>query len=66
MKRVEGQSWRRLHNEELYNLYTLPNIIKEDEMDRTCSTHIREMRSTYKIMVRKTVGKRLIRRLARG
>jgi hypothetical protein len=33
--------WRKLHNEELHNLYTSPNIIrmdqvKEDEMCRTC------------------------------
>jgi hypothetical protein len=34
--------WRKLHNEELHNLYSLPNIIrmiksKEDEMGRVCS-----------------------------
>jgi hypothetical protein len=34
--------WRKLHNEELHNLYSLPNIIlndqvKEDEMGRPCS-----------------------------
>jgi hypothetical protein len=35
--------WRKLHNEELYNLYYSPSIIrviiKEDEMDRACSTN---------------------------
>jgi hypothetical protein len=36
--------WRRLHNEELHNLYTSPNIIggdqiKEDDMGGECSTH---------------------------
>jgi hypothetical protein len=36
--------WRKLHNEELHNLYSSPNIIrlikfKEDEMDRVCSTN---------------------------
>jgi hypothetical protein len=35
---------RKLHNEELHNLYSLPNIIrmikvKEDEMGRAYSTH---------------------------
>jgi hypothetical protein len=39
--------WRRLHNEELHNLYASTNIIrvkkvKEDEMDGTCSTHGRD------------------------
>jgi hypothetical protein len=36
--------WRKLHNEELHNLYSSPNIIfndqvKEDEMGRACSTN---------------------------
>jgi hypothetical protein len=32
--------WKRLHNEEIHNLYASPNIIsKEDEMGRTCGMH---------------------------
>jgi hypothetical protein len=34
--------WRKLHNEELYNLYSSPDVIrmvKDNEMGRTCSTH---------------------------
>jgi hypothetical protein len=32
--------WRKLHNEELHNLYSSPNDqVKEDEMGRACSTH---------------------------
>jgi hypothetical protein len=34
--------WRKLHNEELHNLYFSPNIIrmiKDYEMGRTCSAH---------------------------
>jgi hypothetical protein len=37
--------WRRLHNEELHNLYDSPNIIraiiKENEIGVTCSTYER-------------------------
>jgi hypothetical protein len=37
--------WRKMHNEELYNLYS-SNItrdkVKEYEMGMTCSTHGRE------------------------
>jgi hypothetical protein len=32
--------WRKLHNGELHNLYSSPNIIKmikEDEMGRACN-----------------------------
>jgi hypothetical protein len=46
---VTGE-WRRLHNEELHNLYDSPNIIrvirdeiKEDEMGWACSSHLGEM-----------------------
>jgi hypothetical protein len=32
--------WRKMHNEELHNLYSLPiGMIKGDEMGRACSTH---------------------------
>jgi hypothetical protein len=37
--------WRKLHKEELHNLYSSPNIttmIKLRRMDGTCSTHCRE------------------------
>jgi hypothetical protein len=37
-----AEGWRKLHNEELHNVYSSPNIIrmiqvKEDEMDRAFS-----------------------------
>jgi hypothetical protein len=40
---VTGE-WRKLHNGELHNLYSSPDIIrqiklKENEVGRTCSTH---------------------------
>jgi hypothetical protein len=34
--------WRKLHNEELHNLYSSPSIIrmiKEAEMSRACNTN---------------------------
>jgi hypothetical protein len=34
--------WRRLHNEELHNLYYSGDQIKEDEMGGTCSMHGRD------------------------
>jgi hypothetical protein len=38
--------WRRLHNEELHNLYSSPSIvIKKGEMDRACSTYERNVRN---------------------
>jgi hypothetical protein len=41
----ETWEWRRLHNGELYNLYSSPNnirIIKKNEMTETCSTYGRQ------------------------
>jgi hypothetical protein len=35
--------WSKLHNEERYNLYSSPNIIrtiKEAEVGKACSTHV--------------------------
>jgi len=37
---VEG--WRRLHNEQLHNLYASGDQIKEDEMGGSCITHGRD------------------------
>jgi hypothetical protein len=39
--------WRKLHDEELHNLYPSPNVIK-DEMGRASSTH-GEMRTAYRV-----------------
>jgi hypothetical protein len=51
--------WRKLHNEELHNLYSSPDIIrmiKEDGMVRACSTYV-EMRNAYKVLTGKPEGK---------
>jgi len=46
-----AEGWRRLHNEELHNLYTSQNFMRwaEHVADRT--------RNAYKILIRKPEGK---------
>jgi hypothetical protein len=56
--------WRKLHIEELHNLYFSPSYneqVKEDEMGRACSTH-GEKRNAYRILVGKPEEKRPIGR----
>jgi hypothetical protein len=56
--------WRRLHNEELHNLYTLPTVRKAIESRRLRWTwHVArmdDMRNTYKILAEKTERKKTI------
>jgi hypothetical protein len=51
--------WRKLHNEELHNLYPFNynDRVKENQMGRKCSTN-GEKRNTYKILMGKPEGKR--------
>jgi hypothetical protein len=58
--------WRKLHNEELYNLVLLAkrkqnDQVKEDEMGRACSTN-GEKRDPYRILVGKPEEKGALRR----
>jgi len=52
--------WRRLHNEELHNLYTSPNIIRALKSRRVRLAMnvalMGGMRNTYKILVGKRDG----------
>jgi len=44
--------WRRLHSEELHNLYASPNIIKMIRLKMRWAS-IRDMRNAYNILVGK-------------
>jgi hypothetical protein len=55
-----SQLLRTLYNEELHNLYSLPDIIrmiKEDELGRSCSMHW-DKRTAYRILVGRPEGKK--------
>jgi hypothetical protein len=54
-KREEDGSWRKLHNDELHNLYSLPNIVRviKSRMMRWMGTVTRmgEGRGVYRVLV---------------
>jgi hypothetical protein len=58
--------WRKLHNEELHNLYSSPNIIRMMESRRTRWAgnveRMGENRNAYRILVGKPEGKRSLGR----
>jgi hypothetical protein len=60
------KDWRKLHNEELHNLYSSLNIIRMTKSRRIrCTGHVARMgvkRNAYKILVGTPDGKRLIER----
>jgi hypothetical protein len=61
-KREEDGSWRKLHNDELHNLYSSPNIVRVIKSRRVRWTgHVARVgagRGVYRILVGKPEGKR--------
>jgi hypothetical protein len=68
-RKVTG-GWRRLHNEELRNLYTSPSIIRMIKSRRMIwamdVARMGEMKNTYRILVGKPKRKRPLGRLGVG
>jgi len=62
--------WRKLHNEELNNLYSSPNIVRVVKSRRIrWAGHVARMedgRGVYRVLVGKPEGKRLLGRPGRG
>jgi hypothetical protein len=60
------RGWRELHNEELHNLYSSPNIIRMITSRRMrCAGHVAcmgENRNAYRILMEKPEGKRQLGR----
>jgi hypothetical protein len=58
---VTGE-WRKLHNEELHDLYSLPSIIRKIKARRMrWAGHVARMgekRNAYRLLVRKSEGRR--------
>jgi hypothetical protein len=57
---VTGE-WRKLHNDELHNLYSSPDIFRQIKSRRMRwlehVAHMREERKVYEVLVRKPEGK---------
>jgi hypothetical protein len=66
MREVVVGGWRRLHNEELHNLYASPNIIRVIKLRRIRwmehVPHMEEMRNAYNILVGIREQKRFLKR----
>jgi hypothetical protein len=61
-KRDDGTGeWRKLHNEELHDLYSLPNIVRVVKLRMKWAGHVARMgeeRGVHRVLVGKPEGKR--------
>jgi hypothetical protein len=61
-KREEDGSWRKLHNDELHNLYSSPDIVRVNKSRRMrWAGHVARMgdgRGVYRVLVGRPEGKR--------
>jgi hypothetical protein len=66
LEREEDESWRKLHNDELHNLYSSPNIVRVIKTRRIrCAGHVGRMgegRGVYSVLVGRPEGKRPLER----
>jgi hypothetical protein len=65
-KRDEDGSWRKLHNDELHDLYSSPNIVRViKSWKMRWAGHVTRMgegRGAYRVLVGRPEGKRPLRR----
>jgi hypothetical protein len=65
-KREEDESWRKLHNDELHNLYSSPDIVRVIKFRRMrWAGHVARMeerRGVYRVLVGRPKGKRQLGR----
>jgi hypothetical protein len=65
-KREEDGSWRKLHNDELHDLYSSPNIVRMVKSRRMRGAghvaHMGEGRGAYRVLVGTPEGKRPLER----
>jgi hypothetical protein len=66
LRREEDILWRKLHNDELHNLYSSPNIVRVIKSRRMRWTghvaHMGEGRDVYRVLYGRSKGKKPLRR----